>query len=225
MTDSSPEISRVPRSTEEARATYDRLAPVYDWIEGHWGRRARQAGLEILNACAGERILETGCGTGCTLVQIARAVGHQGRADGLDISPRMVEITRRRPSQAGVADQSNVEDGDVLKADLERAAYDGGFMSFTLELFDTPEIPRVLRRCRRALRHRGRLCVVSLTKSGPSTRMQRVYEWAHARWPKLLDCRPIYVERTLSRADFDVEEAETLRLWGLPIAIVLGRSP
>lgn len=224
MTDSSPEISRVPRSAEEARATYDRLAPFYDWIEGRWGRRARQAGLEILNARAGERILEIGCGTGRALVQIARAVGNQGRADGLDISPRMVEITRRRLSQEGVTDQSHVEVGDVLDADLGMAVYDGIFMSFTLELFDTPEISRVLRRCRRALRRGGRLCVVSLTKAGPSTRMRRVYEWAHARWPKLLDCRPIYVKRSLSRADFDVEETETMHLWGLPVAIVLGTS-
>lgn len=224
MTDSSPEISRVPRSAEEARATYDRLAPVYDWIEGRWGRRARQAGLDLLNARAGEHILEIGCGTGRALVQIARAVGNQGRADGLDIAPRMMESTRRCLSQAGVADRGRVEEGDVLDTDLEAAVYDGIFMSFTLELFDTPEIPRVLRRCRRALKRRGRLCVVSLTKSGPSTRMRRAYEWAHARWPTLLDCRPIYVERTLSRAGFDVEASEIMRLWGLPVATVLGTS-
>ncbi len=213
------DISRSPGSREEARTTYDRLAPVYEWLEGYWGRRARQSGLASLNPRLGERILEIGYGTGHALVQIARAVGDHGHVRGIDISPRMAATARKRLRQAGLSNRATVEVGDVLETQLEEVFYDGIFMSFTLELFDTPGIPQLLGNCRHALKDTGRICVVALTKSGRPTRIQRIYEWAHERWPRILDCRPIYVERMLSDAGFNVVDARSLRLYGLPVAV------
>jgi len=65
-------VAPVERSTAQARATYDRLAPWYDWVEAPFERRARAAGLRLLDARPGERILEIGVGSGHTLAALTR---------------------------------------------------------------------------------------------------------------------------------------------------------
>src|SRR5215217_3030973 len=51
--------------------------------------------LRILDAQQGERVLDIGCGTGTTTVQIADRVGPHGHVTGCDISATMIEAARR----------------------------------------------------------------------------------------------------------------------------------
>lgn len=52
------------------------------------GRRA----IRALAPIAGERILDIGCGTGATVVELADAVGPGGAVVGVDISPAVAEV-------------------------------------------------------------------------------------------------------------------------------------
>ena len=110
-----------------------------------------------------------------------------------------------------------------MEAALEEAAYDAVFMSFTLELFDTPEIPVVLAACRRALRPSGRICVVALSQRGGGAAL-RAYGWAHERFPVLVDCRPIYPAAALEAAGFEIMEVRARRMFGLPVEIVCAKK-
>jgi ubiquinone/menaquinone biosynthesis C-methylase UbiE len=218
------EISRVRRSKAEAQETYDRISRWYDLLEGIWEKKARDGGLQKLDVKEGEIVLEVGFGTGHGIRALAQAIGESGGVYGIDLSHRMVHITQARVNEVGLSERVKLMRGDAEYLPFEAECFDAIFMSFTLELFDTPEIPKVLSECHRVLRSSGRICVVSLSKLGGSNWMKELYEWGHRRFPKVLDCRPIYVQTALIDADFQILDATSMSLFGLPVEIVLARN-
>lgn len=218
------EIDRVTRSKEEAKATYDKISKWYDLIAGWWEKNFRQAGLQKLAAKEGEIILEIGFGTGDCILTLAQAVGSSGKIYGIDISEDMLNITLSKIKEAGLSDRVELKQGDATNLPFEANFFDAIFISFTLELFDTPEIPILLGECKRVLRSGGRICVVGLSKKGESNLITRLYEWAHRKFPKYVDCRPIFVERALRDATFRILGASEMSIWGLDIEAVLAKK-
>ena len=194
----------------------------YDLFAGAFEKRLRNKALARLSIASGEVVLEIGFGTGHCLEQIAEAVGKEGRVRGVEISPGMLEVSQRRLARAGLLDRVSLSCGDATDLPYADEAFDAAFMSFTLELFDTPEIPMVLSEIKRVLKPNGRLGVVSLSREDGTSLMVRLYEWMHQRMPQYIDCRPIYVEQALKKAGFQVEHSEKENLWGLPAKIAIG---
>ena len=194
----------------------------YDLFAGAFEKRLRNKALARLSIASGEVVLEIGFGTGHCLKQIAEAVGEAGRVCGVDLSPGMLEVSQRRLDRAGMSDRVELHCGDAAQLPYADETLDAVFMSFTLELFDTPEIPIVLGEIKRVLKPDGRLGVVSLSREDGTSLMVRLYEWMHQRMPQYIDCRPIYVEQALKKAGFQVEHSEKENLWGLPAKIVVG---
>ncbi|HSA99143.1 MAG TPA: methyltransferase domain-containing protein [Anaerolineales bacterium] len=219
-------IKRVNRSKEAARASYNRLSRWYDLVAGGTEKKYRDWGLEKLAARSDEKVLEIGFGTGHCLVSLAKAVGPAGHVTGVDISDGMLAIAQERLRQEGLAERVELHSGDAANLDfLEAGSLDGVFMSFTLELFDNPEIPRVLQECHRILKPGGRLAVVSMTKTTPPGLAVRIYEWFHEHMPDYADCRPIFARLALEQSGFIIQDVSTSSMWGLPVEIVLGKKP
>ena len=217
--DAKNSVSRVLRSKDEARASYNKLSRWYDLVSGSSEKKYRDIGLQKLAARPGERVLEIGFGTGHCILVLAEAVGSQGKVCGIDLSDGMLAITRQRLAKAGLAERVDLRAGDALHLPFEPGRFDGIFMSFTLELFDTPEIPQVLEQCRTALKPGGRLAVVTLVKKpGPAV---AIYEWFHERMPAAVDCRPIHARADLEAAGFELREVTPMSMWGLPVEIIL----
>ena len=223
MTQNSGQISRVTRTKETARASYDRLSRWYDLLAGTSEWKFVKVGLDLIEAKKGESILEIGYGTGKAVLALAGAVGDGGRVYGIDLSGGMHRIASQRVRAAGLADWVELSCGDGVVLPYEDQRFDAIFTSFTLELFDTPEIPLVLQECKRVLRRDGRLVVVSMAKKDVTGFAVRLYEWAHEKIPNYVDCRPIFVSGSISDAGFDIVECIEMKMWGLPVDAVLGK--
>jgi len=222
--ESEPGVLRVFQTKEATRAYYNKIAKVYDLLSEEAEKPMREAGIKKLAARPGERILEVGFGTGHCLVEIARAVGPSGKVLGIDISDQMLAHAQALLTKEGMADRAELTCGDAEQLPFESNGLDGIFFSFTLELFDTPELPKVLSECKRALRPGGRIVVVAVSREGKHGVMLNLYEWTHKHFPNLMDCRPIYVRRALEASGFTIKEADVESMW-VPVEIVLAEKP
>jgi demethylmenaquinone methyltransferase/2-methoxy-6-polyprenyl-1,4-benzoquinol methylase len=214
------DISRVTRSKAEAKAAYDAMSGWYDLLAGSSERRFREECLKMLNVQAGEAILEIGFGTGEALLSLARSAGKQGKVFGIDISDGMCRRAQMRLRKAGLGDSVELRSGDATTLPFSSESMDAIFIAFTLELFDTPEIPVVIAECRRVLRQEGRIGLVAMAKPDRTGWMVRLYEWAHHAFPVWVDCRPIRSQIFLEEAGFTILDRKERSMWRFPVEIL-----
>jgi len=216
--------SQVTRTKAEAKANYDKLSRWYDVLAGFAEKKYKEEGLRKLNAKSGEKVLEIGYGTGQCIVPLAQSIGTFGKVYGIDLSEGMFRVAKNKTKKAGLSERVELICGDATELPYNENSMNAIYMSFTLELFDTPEIPIVLQQCQRVLCPGGRICVVVMALKKESNLMVMLYKWAHETFPQYVDCRPIYAQRTLEEAGFIVEDATEMSMFGLPVDIVLARS-
>ncbi len=113
----------------EQSAFWDEIAPGWRASERHTemvSERIGRAAMELLDLGPGHRVVDIGCGSGSTTFALARTVGPDGAALGLDISPAMVAIaSEREPAEPNatfvVADaQSDTPPGGPFDAVYSR---------------------------------------------------------------------------------------------------------
>jgi ubiquinone/menaquinone biosynthesis C-methylase UbiE len=216
-------ITRVTRSHEEARSFYNRISRIYDFSEGMFEKKYIHMGLQKLSVCEGDDILEIGVGTGESVLEFAKLVGDSGKVYGVDISEGMLAVTHMKLSKANVLGRVELINIDAVHLPFTDDFFDAVFMSFTLELFDTPEISTMLSECHRVLKKGGCIGVVSLSKKN-DTFLSKMYEWLHELFPRALDCRPIFVEEVVNETGFTTQDASLISMWGLPVEIIVGKK-
>ena len=211
---------RVERTRDEVRAYYDRIARFYDAMAELSEGPVRRECLALLDAQPAEQVIEIGCGTGRALVPLARAVCPGGTVTGVDLSEGMLVRAASLVTRAGVAGAVRLTRGDATALPFETGAFDAACASFALELYDGPEIPRVLGELGRVLRPGGRLGVVGMSRERPADPWVRLFEWGHVNAPWLLDCRPVRVRYAIEQAGFEVTRVLQRRAF-VPVELVL----
>ncbi len=144
---------------EQAKFWTETGGPVWLANEALLEKSAGQFGVAAIDAAAvrdGESVIDIGCGTGTTLVDLAQRAGDEGRVTGVDISSLLLGRARERVTEAGL---SNV---DLLEADAQTHAFaesaDLLFSRFGVMFFD--DSVAAFSNLRRALRPTGRFAFV-----------------------------------------------------------------
>jgi ubiquinone/menaquinone biosynthesis C-methylase UbiE len=183
---------------EAIAGVFDRAAETYDrgGVEffGAVGRQlVSDAGLS-----PGQRVLDVGCGRGAVLFPAAATVGESGSVLGIDLAPRMVELTAADAAAAGLANV-HVKLMDAQEPQLDEGSFDAVLSSLVVYFLPAPVTGLIA--WRRALRPGGRLAV--------STFVDRQDD----RWSWLEDILPMRDPRKTqeagsdSRSPFDTDES------------------
>ena len=164
---------RRSRARAAAPSSWERVATWYDGWVGDKGSAyhrgmAVPAVLELLQPAPGEEILDVGAGQGVLAAYIA-ATG--ARYTGVDASPRLIEIARRRHGRSGrflVGDARRLQEIPALAS----ASFGAGV--FMLSIQDMNPLQPVLESVAWALRPTSRIVMLM---SHPSFRQPRHSGW------------------------------------------------
>ena len=144
----------------EQAAFWSQLAPTWLELEDQMEQVSGPAGLlamERLGLTPGQHVVDLGCGSGRTTLELASRVGAKGGVVGVDIADEMLERGRERAAQIGV---STVEflNADVQVQDLGTKRFDAAYSRFGVMFFEDPVA--AFANVRRALRPEGVLSFV-----------------------------------------------------------------
>ncbi len=181
------------RDTDTVKDRYRRLAADYDsamsWLEG-----IREASFEHLDLKPGESVLDLGCGTGISFERLHRDVGPQGRIIGLEFSPEMLEMARRRVELNGWRNVTLIE-GDANTVDIP-GPLDAALAFFVPEILNSPD---AVRRALDSLSPGGRLVASGVRHArGPLGPLFNFYLQARFRTWRWVGVRRV-IRRMLGR--------------------------
>ena len=110
-----------------------RLADSQDIMLGALG----SAAMDACTIQLGHMVLDAGCGSGTTTIEIARRVGAEGRVLGIDISTPMLDVGRAR-LEALEIDGVTFANKDVATYPFEEGTFDRVFSRFGVMFFIDP---------------------------------------------------------------------------------------
>lgn len=150
------------------RKMYDRFSalPLF-WELDAWTCRAtesspyRARAVELLDLEPGASVLDVACGTGLNFRRLQERIGPEGRLVGVDLSPRTLELARRRCRKRGWDNVELVEHSASTFQTEER--FDAAICSFAIEI--VPEWKPALARTLEAVVPGGRLAIVGFRDS------------------------------------------------------------
>lgn len=144
---------------EQVRHTYTSWAPAYNATHA-WTLPGRRAARLALGVQPGDRVLDLACGTGLNFPHLVELVGERGSIVGVDLTPAMLEVTRRMIASRG---WKNVEvrEADAAQLPFPDESFDKAICTFALNII--PEYARAIAEVRRVLVPGGRFAALEMS--------------------------------------------------------------
>ncbi len=143
-----------------------RFAGLYDASFGLLLRRIHRRIAKIAGRHGCRQVIDLGCGTGAQCIVL-----HNNKFDvtGVDMSPKMLEVARKKSSP-----EIDYIRGDIEKTGFEDGSFDCAIISFVIHMNSTENERTILDEAKRIVREGG---IIVITDYGmPSTFKGRVAE-------------------------------------------------
>lgn len=214
-------IIEAPLKTDRIRKLYDFASHFYsiaNLIEGKHHARA----LELAQIQPNDKVLEVAVGLGYTFLKILEKVNRDNAVCGIDLSPKMLDKTRKLVTKNGFSN-FNLEEGDARKLPYPNETFDILYNSYMLDLTPLADIPIILKEFQRVLKKGGRLILVNFSKKDSSPVFtETLYKISPSMW---FGCRPVLAESYVKEAGFkDIKREVPKFFLSLPSEIVTAKK-
>jgi ubiquinone/menaquinone biosynthesis C-methylase UbiE len=134
-----PDVTASDPETAKRRivGVFDRSAATFDAVGVDFFTPVARGLVAQAGVQPGGQILDVGCGRGAVLFAARAAVGPDGQVTGIDLSPRMVELTRADAAERGF-DNIHVAQGDAERPDFPVGSFDAVLAGLSLHLLPNP---------------------------------------------------------------------------------------
>jgi ubiquinone/menaquinone biosynthesis C-methylase UbiE len=213
------EILEARYTHKEIVQKYNWIAPIYDLFGILMESKARQRALDMAAIRNGEKVLEVAFGTGLNFVEILKR-NPSGWVDGIDVSTKMLERTRKRISKTGQQNYT-LYLCDCRHLPFEDGTFDVLMNQYLLDILPVEDFMPILFEFKRVLKNGGRIVLVNMTKG--EKWVNQIYEEIYKLKPPLLaGCRGIMVQPFLEEIGFKEFQREFVSQLGFPSEIIRG---
>ena len=215
---------RKTSSSKDIKKAYSRLSYVYTIFESFFEKKLRRKSLELLKVNKGDVVLEIGFGTGYNLIELAKLVGDNGKVYGIDLTPEMIEISKKRLKKNNLEKRVKLVQGSATKLPFGGNSFNIVYVSNVLELFSDKDIKKVLKEIKRVLKINGKVCVIDVAKTGyENSKSLKLYLWFNKKFPSYTSS-PIDAEKYLKNSRFKIIKKEMVKILKFfPMQIVIAK--
>lgn len=189
----------------EASVKVDRIRKIYSWMSKIYflatplEKKARMRGIELAQIKSNDRILEVAVGLGQSFLEFLEKVNTKNIVYGIDLTPAMIEKTRKRVMQNGFSN-FELKEGDARHLPFPDETFDVLYNSYMLDLIPLADFSVVLKEFYRVIKKGGRLVLVNLSKKDSSPVFyERLYNLSPYFWG---GCRPVLMESYVKQIGF-----------------------